>query len=196
MKKIILIIYFIMIVLLSYCYFFIDKKNNNDVSLEKRTIKVDLKGAVNNPGVKNVLYGTTIDELINENGGLLDNADTSTINLSKKLNDEDVVIVYTKEELQNNNPEIRVVEKECICPVITNNSCIKEEFIDILSNTKISLNSATKEELITLPGIGNSKADSIIEYRQNTLFNSIEDIKNVKGIGQALFEKIKDFITI
>ena len=65
------------------------------------------------------------------------------------------------------------------------------------SNTKISLNHATKEELLTLTGIGESKANLIIEYRnQNGGFKTIEEIKNVKGIGDKMFEKIKDNITI
>ena len=65
------------------------------------------------------------------------------------------------------------------------------------TNTKISLNHATKEELLTLTGIGESKANLIIEYRnQNGGFKTIEEIKNVKGIGDKMFEKIKDNITI
>ena len=196
MKKLIIFIYLLLVLLMCGLYFLLDKENgDNSLGIKERTIKVDLKGAVASPGVKEIVYGMTIDELINTSGGLLENADTSTINLSKKLNDEDVVIIYTKDEIQNNDPKI--IEKECICPIITtNNSCVKEEFINIVSSLKISLNSSSKEELMTLPGIGSSKAEAIIKYRENSLFNTIEDIMNVKGIGKSLFEKIKDYITI
>ena len=61
---------------------------------------------------------------------------------------------------------------------------------------KISLNTASQKELMTLPGIGESKAKSIIEYRQKTKFTTIEDIKNVSGIGEALYDSIKDDITV
>ena len=62
-------------------------------------------------------------------------------------------------------------------------------------NKKISINTATKEELLTLPDIGDSKANAIIEYRKKSKFKSIEDIKKVSGIGDKLYDKIKDFIT-
>lgn len=197
MRKIIISIYLVTIILICSGYFLLDKKSNiNNISLMDKTIKVDLKGAVVNPGVKEVLIGTTVDDLIKDSGGLLEYADTSTINLSKKLSDEDVVIVYTKDEIKNNNIDIKIIDRECICPVVTNNVCINNEFTKIVLDTKISLNSSSKEDLMTLPGIGSSKAEAIIEYRSNNIFNTIEDIKNVKGIGQALFDKIKDYITI
>lgn len=63
-------------------------------------------------------------------------------------------------------------------------------------NTKISLNSATKEELMTLKGIGESKANLIIEYRNHHSFKSIEDIMNIKGIGNRIFENIKDYLCL
>ena len=65
-----------------------------------------------------------------------------------------------------------------------------------LDNSLISINTASLEELKTLPGIGESKANSIIKYRETSSFNTIEDIKNVSGIGESLFEKIKDYITV
>ena len=69
--------------------------------------------------------------------------------------------------------------------------------IDSKSDGKININRATKEELMTLPGVGESRADSIIKYReQQGAFQSIEDIMQVSGIKEALFEKIKDLITV
>ena len=170
------------------------KSNNNEVIL--KMIKVDIKGAVNNPGVKEVLYDTTVDDVIKMSGGLLEDADTSRINLSKKVQDEDVIIVYKKDELEKEN-YIEIVEKECICPIITNDACLNPSFKNIENtSSKISLNTSSKEELMRLNSIGLAKANAIIEYREEHLFNRIEDIMNVKGIGKALFEKIKDYISV
>ena len=174
---------------------------------EERKIKVNVKGAINNPGVYELDELSRVIDAIEISGGLTKNADTSFLNLSKKLNDESVIIVYTKDEvkkIKDGNTVIEYIEKDCNCPYIQNNACIDQGNIIggnnstvINNNSKISINKATEEELQTLPGIGTSKAKDIIEYRKNNgEFKTIEDILNVKGIGDALFEKIKDNITI
>ena len=179
---------------------------------EVEKIKINIKGAVVNSGVYELDSGSRVIDAINISGGLLKNADTSILNLSKKLKDEDVIIIYTKEEvkkIKEGNVIIEYIEKECNCPDVENSSCIDPDSlinnnIDKDSNTKeesnnnskVSINTATLEELQTLTGIGKSKAEAIIEYRtKNGLFNKIEEIKNVSGIGDAAFEKIKDNIT-
>lgn len=166
-------------------------------------IKVEIKGAVNNPGVYELETGKRVEDVIKLSGGLKKDADVSNTNLSKNLVDEMVIIIYTKDEINSmttGNTTIKYIDKECICPVIENNSCISDvvtnfEVIEEVSN-KISLNKATLEELMTLKGIGESKAKSIIEYREKTPFKSIEELLNVKGIGKAMFEKIKANISI
>ena len=190
----------VLIFLVSVVFIFNSKDEQLQIQNIRRTINVDIKGAVINPGVKVMEAGSTVEDLINKSGGLLDSADTSTINLSKRLDDEMVVIVYTKDEIEEmttGSTSVKVIEKECFCPVIENNACIdKDDFTEIENTSKISLNNASKEELMTLSGIGSAKADAIIEYRTNNPFKTIEEIMNVKGIGQAIFEKIKDYITI
>lgn len=174
---------------------------------EDKIIKVDIKGAVNNPGVYEIASSSRVSDAINISGGLTSDADTTTINLSKNLVDEMVIIIYTKDEInefRSGSTSIKYIENECVCPQIKNDVCIEEiitniEIVDNSSNedsSKININTATKEELMNLKGIGESKANLIIEYRNNNKFNSIEDIKNVKGIGDAIYEKIKDSITI
>ena len=172
---------------------------------EKNYIYVEIKGAVLNPKVYKIEENSIVNDLIEKSGGLLDNADISVNNLSKRLHDEDVVIIYTKEEIQeltHNITSVKYIEKECVCPKITNNSCIDTKYVidnnEIINETnKISLNSSTKEELMTLPGIGEQKALKIIEYREkNNGFKSIEEITNVNGIGKSMYEKIKDNITL
>lgn len=186
-------------------------------------LKVDIKGSVNKPGVYEMDENSRVIDIINKSGGLLENADTSTINLSKTLADQMVIYIYSKEELSTlkKDPEtiIQYVDNECFCPEVINDPCLDsneiinnyitnyykddEKQTDNKTNSEnsnysslISINKATKEELMTLPSIGESKAIKIIEYRNNSKFNSIEDIKNVSGIGSSIYEKIKDYITI
>lgn len=188
-------------------------ENNEKVVEEKviDTIKVDIKGAVKNPGVYELNNNSRVSDAINISGGLSDTADTSIINLSKLLKDEMVVIIYTKKEIQEmkkGTTTVKYIEKECICPKLENDACIEESITNndietsvekenVDTNVKISLNKSTLKELMTLSGIGESKAKAIIEYREkNNGFKNIEEIKNVSGIGNSTYEKIKDNITI
>ncbi|MEG1009756.1 MAG: helix-hairpin-helix domain-containing protein, partial [Bacilli bacterium] len=96
---------------------------------------------------------------------------------------------------------IKYVEKECVCPKIKNISCFNEAITNldgVINKTgKVSLNSGTIEELMTIPFIGETKAKLIIQYREtNNGFKDIEDIMNVKGIGPNTFEKIKSYLTL
>jgi len=164
---------------------------------------IDIKGAIKNPGVYTVDSNSKVNDVINLAGGLNKDADTSLINLAKKVTDEMVIIIYTKEQVKNSNivnNVIKVVEKECICPNIQNDSCLNNEIKDTITNKDnnqlININTATKEELETISGLGESKANNIIKYREeHGKFNSIEEIKNVSGIGETLYEKIKIYIT-
>lgn len=172
--------------------------------VKKTKITVDIKGQVNNPGVYELIEGSRIIDLINIAGGLTKDANTSLINLSKKLEDSMVIIIYSNYEVENSNVKeietvFKIIEKECNCPVIENDGCInteieKEDKENI--NELININTATLEELMTLPGVGESKAKSIIEYREKNKFKTIEEIQNVSGIGELAFEKIKAYITI
>lgn len=158
---------------------------------------VDIKGEVNNPGVYTTDCNKYVYDIIKEAGNLTDNADTSVINLAKKITDEMVIIIYTKEEVDKSKNEeniTKIIDTECICPKVNNDSCITDN--DKIKTILININKATMEELKTLPGIGESKAKAIIEYRNDIgAFKTIEDIKNVKGIGQNLYEEIKEYIT-
>lgn len=193
------------------------KENNKDEPIEIKKFRVDIKGYVNIPGVYELEENQRVIDVINIAGGLKENADTSIINLSKKITDEMVIIIYSKEEIDkykeklNNSKEIvKEIQKEIVCPDTINNACInnqekikveeknnKEESEGKETNGKVSINTATKEELMTINGIGEGKAESIIKYREeNGNFETIDDIKNVSGIGNSIFEKIKEFITV
>lgn len=164
---------------------------------------IDVKGAINNPGVYELPSNLTVNDAIKIAGGLTKEADTSVINLAKKITDEMVIIIYTKEEVKKSNivdTVVKVVEKECVCPNIKNDGCLNTEIDETITNKEnnnlININTATEEELQNIKGIGASKAKSIVEYRsKNGDFKSIEDIKNVEGIGDTLYETIKIYIT-
>ena len=172
----------------------VEETTENEIDDEMWNI--DIKGAIQKPGVYKINCNNTINDIINLSGGLTKEADTSLINLAKKIEDEMVIIIYTKEEVKNSNivdTVIKVVEKECVCPNIENDGCINDKIENTIENNNlININTATLEILMTIPGIGESKAKTIIEYRnENGNFNSIEDLLNVNGIGEKLYEQIK-----
>lgn len=178
-------------------------KEDVEKDLEEDIVKysIDVKGAVNNPGVYIVDSNLVVNDVINVAGGLREDADTSFINLAKKIEDEMVIIIYTKEEVKNSNvvdTVIKIVEKECVCPNIKNDGCLNTEIDNTINNGNglININTASLEQLQEIDGIGEGKAKKIIEYREEKgKFTSIEDIMNVDGIGEKLYETIKAYIT-
>lgn len=184
----------------------------------------DIKGNVKKPGVYEIKENYTIQDVINDAGGLKKNSYTDNINLSKKVTDEMVIYIFSKKEIEKYKEEYicncKPIYKYITCEEIkttipittqpkTTLSTTTTKFIEIpkttttqittqkQENKKININIASLEELITLNGLGESKAKSIIEYRTNTgLFNTIEDLLNVKGIGQKILDGIKDFIEV
>ncbi len=208
----------IVIFLLSSVIFYFFKTKVEDTPIEEVTetkqveevayLKIDIKGAIKKPGVYEMEEGSRVIDVIDKAGGLKKDANTSLINLSKKVTDEMTIIIYTNEDID----EWRLTEKikeydttvmEEKCPDKVNQACLNQD--DEKQENKaspeekpsiVSINSATKEQLMTLQGIGEKKAEDIIAYRNNTPFQTIDDIKNVTGIGEQLFEKIKNNITI
>ena len=177
---------------------------------EIKKIKDDIKGEVKKPGVYELNLGSRVYDAIKASGDLTENADTTLLNLSKNLTDEMVIIVYNKYEIEKLKKDltttqtvIKYIEKECSCPDTINDACMKKaETKETAKETaskdnKISINTGTLEELQTIPGIGESKAKAIIEYREkNGNFKNIEEIKNISGIGESTFDKFKEYITI
>ena len=133
-------------------------------------IYVFVCGAVRNPGVYAMSEGDRVVEAINAAGGFLDDAAKEAWNQAELLRDEKKIYVPTIEELKNQSE---------------------------VGEGKININTASKEVLMGLPGVGESKAEQIISYRENHgLFKCIEDIMSISGIKEGLFEKIKEYITV
>ena len=169
--------------------------------IEETFVTVDIKGAVKNPGVYTVKSTAIINDVVKMAGGLTKKANTSLINLAKTVTNEMVIIIYTDEEVKKSNivdTVVEVIEKECVCPNIKNDGCINTEIDETISNKGdklININTASLEELMSLPGVGEAKAKAIISYRDNKRFEKIEDILNVSGFGDNLYEQIKIHIT-
>lgn len=177
------------------------KKKKEQESEEKKEVKVDIKGAINLPGIYSLNNNSRVIDVIEKAGGLTENADTSVINLSKKLQDEMVIIIYTKAEVrefERTKEKEQALQEKCNQKddnALKNDACITAA--DKATNKKISLNTGTLEELMTLTGIGESKAKDIIAYREkNGPFKKVEDLINVPGIGESTLAQIKKDITL
>lgn len=186
-----------------------EKEETNKKDNQKENVFVDIKGAIANPGVYELEQNKKVIDVVNLAGGFLENANTQTINLAKKVTNEMVIIIYTNEEIKLAMAEektAKVIDNTCVCPVLKNDACINKNETKkdkATSNEQetiiepININTATVSDFDKLPGIGASKAESIVQYREkNGPFEKIEDLKEISGIGDALFEKIKDYITI
>lgn len=158
---------------------------------------VDIKGAIKKPGVYKVVKTAIVNDVIKLAGGLKSNAYTLNINLSQQVKDSMVIYIYTKNEIRKTTNAI-ITDTTCKTEIVEINNCIETTTTKAVDNniSKINLNTATKEELMTLTGVGESKAIAIIEYRNTKKFDAIEDIMNVSGIGESAFAKIKDYITV
>ena len=148
-----------------------------EVSTTQETvIFVDIKGAVKNPGVYQMKVGDRVKDAIDAAGGLTAEADSQKVNLAKRLEDQMVIVVPKVGE-----------EAEEIPAGETRKEATKEG--------KVNINTATVEELKTLKGVGEKKAEAIIEYRKkNGSFQTKEDLMKVRGIGKKLFESFQERI--
>ncbi len=185
-----------------------DGENEEELVEEVHYYFVDIKGAVTNPSVYKLERDSRVFDVIKMAGGLTREADTSVLNLSKKIMDEMTIIIYSKNEIKRFKEAkesatiseiIKYVNVYDNCPdPLVNQACIdNSENTETPEVNKVSLNNASVSDLQTLPGIGESKALEIIKYRDsNGPFKSIDDIKKVSGIGDGTFDKIKDHITL
>lgn len=157
------------------------EENKLAEDIEDEIIKVHISGEVQNPGVYTVKPGNRLDDLVKLAGGFTELSDEKDINLAMKLDDQMKVYI----------------------PSIYDSEVMEDQAISLVSGSKpnqevgkININTASKEELMTLPNIGEKRAQAIIDFRENELFTDIEDIKKVTGIGEKFYEAMKDLITI
>lgn len=168
MKKIFIITSFIFVFLLVSCQEEVNFIQNNNIE-DSKTFKVDIKGAVMFPGIYEVEENMLLIDLINLAGGLRSDADVRNINLVSIIEPNQMIVIPEKTKDNSNAP---------------------------LENL-ININTATKEELMILPGIGEVKAQKIIDYRmKNGSFVSIDELKKVSGISEEVFNKIKELVRV
>ncbi|PYF08788.1 competence protein ComEA [Ureibacillus chungkukjangi] len=148
-------------------------------------IMVDVKGAVKSPGVYILTADDRIIDAIDRAGGYTEEAQSTEVNHAQKLQDE--MLIYI--------PKIgeEIDQENSIGQVVVSSTAASSSS----QGTKIDLNSADEAALTTLPGIGPSKAQAILAFREeNGSFKTIDDLKNVTGIGEKTFEKLKEFIVV
>lgn len=146
-----------------------------------KDITVYIDGEVRNPAVYKLKSGSRIEDLIKAAGGFKETADKTKINLAKKLRDEDYIYVYERKE----NSAAGSITVNSSAP-----SAVQTEEI-------MNVNTATKEQLMTLPGVGEVTAQKIIDYREkNGGFNSVDDLMNVDRIGEKTLSKFRDKVDI
>ncbi len=157
---------------------------------EEKLLYVHVCGAVVTEGVYTLPDGSRVSDGIIAAGGFADRADTAYHNLAARLTDGQKVYVPTLEETSKLSVPERMLSEENV-----ENSGEPSEVTT--SSKKVNLNTAGQEELMTLNGIGESKAKSILQYREKVgPFQSIEELKKVSGIGDAMFERVKDDIVV
>ena len=159
------------------------------ISEEEQKIIVHITGAVVNNGIVEVKESARINDVIEAAGGVTDDADLSNVNLAYAVKDGQKIYIPSKNDKEEIE-DLKIISEEAGTDIIN-------EGDEAQTSGKVNINTATKEELQILSGIGESTASKIITYREeNGKFKKIEDIKNVPGIGDAKFENIKDKITV
>lgn len=155
----------------------------------KNTIFVEVKGEVLNPNVYKMEEGSIVYDLILMAGGITDKGSLDDINQAREIKNGECIIVRSIDDEG-------VLDKQDFVDSRFNETSYRHSGSDN-NSFLININTASKEELKTLNGIGDVLADSIIEYREeNGVFESIDDIKNVSRIGSKTFEKFRDKITV
>ena len=214
-KVIIVIISIIIIIFI--CVFFYTRSNleneytelenynilQNETNIEKEQedtskIFIHVTGAVNNEGVVEIKEGSRIADAVEAANGFSADADISQINLAYQLEDGQKIYIprITDEKLVGDE---KILQKEYVTDEAGDDIILEDEISNIKSkeNEKININTAEQSELEEIPGVGEATAQKIIEYRKvNGKFKTIEDIKNVSGIGDSKFENMKEKICV
>lgn len=178
-----------------------------DDELQESLLTVHVCGAVRKEGVYSLPAGSRIRDAIDAAGGFSEDADRSYLNLAMKIEDAWQIRVPSKEEAETLRLEQGKSGAGAAAPgAAPGLSCAsglqgagaaKDDAAAENREEKINLNTASKEELMKIPGVGETKAQRIIEYReQNGRFEAIEDLMKVPGIKDASFQKMKEYITV
>lgn len=178
-----------------------EERKEEETQQENEKIIVHVSGAVNKEGIVELEENSRISDAIDKAEGLKEDADTKNINLAFKLEDGMKIYIPTITETAEEEIQENIIDKTQNY-VTASGGVVQEKETNISTNQekevkKININTATQTELETLPGIGPSTSLKIVNYREeNGDFQSIEQIKEVSGIGDAKYENIKDLICV
>lgn len=170
------------------------KKNSQKEKAEPQTssseesefLTVDVKGAVKNPGIYQLKKTSCINDAIQKAGGLTTDADSKSVNLAQKLTDEAVVYVATMGE-----------NAASVSSNTGQSSTSGTSEVASQKGNKVNLNKANLSDLQSISGIGQKRAQDILDYREaNGKFNSVDDLKNISGVGAKTLEKLKEYVTV
>ncbi|MGX9135343.1 helix-hairpin-helix domain-containing protein [Rummeliibacillus sp. JY-2-4R] len=152
---------------------------------------VDVKGAVKNPGVYKLDADSRVIDAILIAGGYAKNAQSRQINHAQKLQDE--MVIYVPQKGEETEKVLNIADQSSSSVPSTQNGGESAN----KSSELVNINTADEAGLTTLNGVGPAKAKAIIAYRtENGPFKTIEDLKNVTGIGEKTFESLKDFLSV
>ena len=169
--------------------------NGDDAAGPEETIVVYICGAVKQTGVYTLAKGSRVCDAVAAAGGLLEDADEKSLNQARILSDGEQITVYTEEEVQNGLIPQTVNAGQSGMELQTGEA--GQNNGGSAGSGKVNLNLADAAQLMTLPGIGRSRAEEIIRYRnENGAFSSVEEIQKVSGIKAKTFEKLKDYIEV
>ena len=177
-----------------------DRTELSDASSEEtKTLVVHICGAVSAPGVYELPAGSRIIDAVEAGGGFLPEADEACCNLAEEIVDGCQIYIMTKSEscADGQTEKKAGIQTSPDSDMQTTDRNVRSNSAPALENGLVNLNTADVAALMTLPGIGESRAKAIISYReQHGAFAQIEDIMKISGIKQAAFSKIKDKITV
>ncbi len=161
------------------------KESVDNSQVQPETLVVYVCGAVNTPGIYTLAADSRLYEAVALAGGFSAEADPAYHNLARNITDGERIYILSCTETKALDTEQQVAGEDGALPSFTEGAIL------------INLNTATVEQLMELPGIGEARAADILEYRARIgQFTDIEEIMNVSGIGEAMFEKMKDKITV
>ena len=156
----------------------VSESTEEEFEEEQQLIQVYICGAVNSPGVYVLTADSRMNDAVLAAGGFTEAADVTSINLAARILDEDMIYVYTREQIENGEYIAGPVNR-------------------IKDNGLVNINTADVSELCSLPGIGESRAKDIITYREKYgTFQKKEDIMKVRGIKKSIYQKICDLISV
>ena len=176
-------------------------QNETDIEIEQEEttkIIIHVTGAVKNEGIVQIEEGGRIADAVDAANGFSEDADISQINLAYQLEDGQKIYITSIND-EKIGEEEKVLQKEYVTDEAGDDIILEDEISNVKSkkDEKININTADQIELEEIPGVGESTAQKIIEYREtNGKFKTIEDIKNVNGIGESKFENMKEKICV